>query len=454
MKRAPFARTLVILAAAGGLGAYLYFVESKRPPGNEKTKEKVFAGFKDVREGLSEITIARPADTVKLGKGSGGWRLLAPLSAPADAGEVDALLSGLETLEIDDVVAASPGDLAPYGLAAPRTTLTLAGGGGAAPLGLLVGNKAPAGGAVYAKLPGAPRVFTVASYGLAALDKKPFDLRDRALLHAKRDEVKTLEVTAPGESYALLRQPGGDWSFTRPLATPAGRWPVDGLLGALESLRMEQVAAEDAADLKPFGLDPPAYRVRLGLGDGTTRTIEIGSAAGEKKHHAREASSRLVAVIPDALVDDLNKGMKQLRARRLLDVAAYEVEGFDAQAAGVKKTFVRSGTKDKEGIDVYKWKRTAPSPADLDTNTVQDALFLIGGVDADDFVDQPGPLEQYGLGAPSLRLDLRYEGGKPAAWVELGTKDGAWFARRAGDQGVLKIPAAKADELVKAFGKL
>jgi hypothetical protein len=454
VKRAPFVRTLVVLAATAGLGAYLYLVESKRPPQDEKVKEKVFAGFKDARPSVNEITIARAADTVKLGKGGGGWRLLAPLQAPADGGEVDALLSGLETLEVDDVVAASPGDLATYGLATPRTTLTLTREGGAAPLGLLLGNTAPAAGGVYAKLPTAPRVFTVATYGVAALDKKPFDLRDRALLHAKRDEVKTLEVTTPRESYALRREPGGEWAFTRPLATRAGRWPVDGLLGALEGLRMEQVAAEDAADLKPFGLDPPAYRVRLGLNDGTTRVIEIGSAAGEKKHHAREASSRLVAVVPGALVDDLDKGMKELRARRLLDVAAYEVEGFDAQVAGTRKTFVRTGTKDKEGIDVYKWKRTAPTAADLETNTVQDALFLIGGLDADEFVDQPGPPEQYGLAAPALRLDLRHEGGKPPLWVEVGTRDGSWYARRAGDQGLLKLPPAKADQLVKAFGGL
>jgi hypothetical protein len=387
---------------------------------------------------------------VKLGQGSGGWRLLAPLQAPADAGEVDALLSGLETLEIDDVVTASPGDLATYGLAAPRTTLTLTRGNGA-PLGLQVGGKVPGGSAVYAKLAGAPRVFTVASYGVAALDKKPFELRDRALAHLKRDEVKTLEVTTPKESYALLRDPGGEWAITRPLGTRAARWPVDGLLGAVEGLRMEQVAAEDAADLKPFGLDPPAYRVRLGLNDGTTRVIEIGGPAGEKKHHAREASSRLVAVIPDALVDDLDKGLKELRAKRLLDVAAYEVEGFDVKVAGAAKTFVRSGTKDKEGPDVYTWKRTAPTAAAVDTNTVQDALFLIGGIDADDFVDQPGPPERYGLQAPALRLDVRYEGGRPPAWLELGTLDGAWYARRAGDQVVLKLPPAKAEELVKAF---
>jgi len=448
--KGPFLRTLVVLAAALGLGAYIYFVESKRPAKEEKAKDKVFAGFKDTRPAVKEITIARPAETLRLGKGSDGWRLLAPQSVAADSGEVDALLSGLETMEVQDVVSATPGDLGQYGLATPRTTVSLA-GGAAQGLSLLLGDKTPDGSAVYAKLPAAPRVFTVATFAAAAFDKKPFDLRDRGLLHAKRDEVKTLEVVSPGETYALTREAGGEWTFTRPLATRAARWPVDGLLGALEALRMDAVAAEDAADLKPYGLDHPAYRVSLGLDDGTSRVIEIGGPAGEKKHHAREASTRLVAVIPDALVDDLAKGMKELRAKRLLDVAAYEVQGFDVQAGGAKKTYARASAKDKEGTDVYTWKRTAPAAADLETNKVQDALFLIGGVEADAFVDQPGPPEQYGLGAPALRLDLRYENGKPPVWLELGNKDGAWYARRAGDQVVLKIPPAKADELLKAF---
>ena len=80
---------------------------------------------------------------------------------------------------------------------------------------------------------------------------------------------------------------------------------MDGLLGALEGLRMDKVAAEDARDLTPYGLDKPAWRVVLGLADGTARTLEIGSSPAEKQHHAREGSSRLVAVIPDAVVQDL-----------------------------------------------------------------------------------------------------------------------------------------------------
>ena len=121
---------------------------------------------------------------------------------------------------------------------------------------------------------------------------------------------------------------------------------------------------------------------------------------------------------------------------------------------GAKKVYARSSTKDKESVDVYHWKRSAPAAADLDTNTVQDALFLVGGVEADDFVDAPGPPAQYGLDAPALRVTVRHEGGKPPVSFELGSKGGAWYARRSGDQSLLKLPPAKAEELVKTFTAL
>ena len=44
--------------------------------------------------------------------------------------------------------------------------------------------------------------------------------------------------------------------------------------------------------------------------------------------------------------------------------------------------------------------------------------------------------------------------GKPPLTFELGSQGGAWYARRTGDQAVLKLDAAKAEELVKTFGGL
>jgi hypothetical protein len=469
--KSPFLKTYAAVVVLAALFAYIYLVDAKKPDSSEPAKQKVLALERDR---VRELTLARQhAEPIRLVKQGEVWRLAAPLDAPADSSEVDSLLTSLSNLEQSEVVTESPARLADFGLDPPKTTVGALLEGGSEPLTLLLGDKAPDGSNLYAKLPAQPRVIAVPAHIESSFDKKPFDLRDRDLLHVKRDAVKTLEIQGPEGSYALSRSDKGEWAFTQPVATPAGRWSVDSLLGSFENLRMESVAAEAAKDLKAFGLEKPARSVVLRLADGGTKRLEIGKSAetpaqsaavgGEKpatppkstKYYARDAGSRLVAVVPAALPDELAKGMAELRAKRLLDVATYEVEGIEVQASGAKRVYARSSTKDdKQGFDVYKWKRTTPDPKELETNTVQDALFKISGIEASEFVDAPGPLETYGLDQPALRVTLRYAEGKPNAWFEVAKKNGAAWARRPDDVAILKLDAAKADELIKAFGEL
>ena len=452
MKPPQFWQTYVALAVAAGLGAYIYLVESKKEEKPSKAKEKLLTLDKTK---VKELTLAGAGkEEVKLVKDGASWRLTAPTAAPADSQEAESVLSSLEGLEIDEVVTETPGKLADFGLDPPKSRVAVVQTGGPVQE-VLFGSKTPDEGSVYAKQPSKPRVLTVPAYSAAVFDKKPFDLRDRDLLHLSRDAVRKLEVTGPDGGYALARDERGEWAFTSPLATRAGRWSVDGLLGNLETLRMESVAAEQATDLKPYGLDKPVRTVRLGLADGNTKSLEIGAATEEKKHFAREGGRGLVAVIPDQVLDTLAKGRNDLRAKRLLEVSSFDVEGFDAESAGVKKTYARSSSKDKDrdGADVSKWKRTKPDAKDLDTTKVQDALFLVGGVDVQEFVDKPGGSESYGLDHPVLKIAIR-EKDKPETSFEIGEKGGTYYARRAGDQAVLKLDPAKAADLVKKFGEL
>lgn len=453
--KTTFVKTYVGLALLAGLGAYLYFVESKKPATSEteKKKEKPFTLDKSK---VKEVALApKDGEAITLVKDGANWRMTTPAAVEADSSAVDGLLSGFEGIEIDEVVSETPSNLADYGLDKPQRTVGVLLQGATEPLRLLLGNKTPDGASVYAKLPTTPRVFVVASYLTTPFDKKPFDLRDRDILHVKRDAVRSLDITGPEGSYSLARAEKGDWAFTKPLVTKAGRWSVDSLLGTLENLRMDSVAAEDAKDLKPFGLATPSRTVTLGFADGTTRQLQIGSATSDKKYDARDAAKRLVAVIPPALVDDLAKGMKELREKRVLDVPAYDVGAFDVEAAGQqKRVYVRTTTKDKDGLDVSKWKRTAPDSKDLETNKVQDVLFKVGGLEAQEFVDQPKGLDTYGLDKPALKVSIRYAGDKPPVWFEVGKKDGAAYARRPDDTSILKLDAAKADDLIKGFTDL
>jgi hypothetical protein len=450
--KGPFLKTAVALVLLVGLGSWIYFVELKKTPGDQKKKEKLFTVE---RAKVKELTLTRGGESVRLVREGEGWRLTAPTTAPADTEAVNGLLGALEGLELDAVAEDKPAALAPFGLDPPKTKLQATVEGASAPLELLIGDEVPAAGGVYAKKPAETRVIVIPSWSASSLDKKPFDLRDRDLLHVKRDDVKTLAVAGGGIDYALAKDDKGEWAFTKPIQARAGRWSVDGLLGTVEGLRMDSVGSEDAKDLKPYGLVKPARTVTLGLAGGGSKVLELGSAApGDKKIYARPGGSSLVAVVPSGLEEQIAKGMKDLRANRLQEIATYEVEGFEATEGAVKKVYAKTTTKDKDGFEKPQWKRTQPDAKDLDTTKVEDALFKLGGVEVQEFIDAPKDPKTYGLDAPVLTLAVRLGAAKGEAKVEIGRKDGTVYARRGGEPSVLKLDAAKTDELIKAFREL
>jgi hypothetical protein len=477
VKLPEFWKTGVALLVLAGLGSYIWFVERKREPKPEGEREKVTVLAVDKAK-AKEISLATAGgETIRVAKEGTAWKVTSPFAAPADTSAVESMLTSLEKLEADEVVVERAANPAEFGLDKPSRTVTAVVEGAKAPLSVEFGAKSPDGSSVYARAAGSPKVYLVPSWVEGSFDKKPFDLRDRDLLHVKRDDVRSMEVTGPEGSYALARTDAGEWAFTKPVATRAGRWSVDGLLGTVENLRMDSVAADAATDVKAYGLDKPARTVSLVLKDGSTRTLEIGGGApdptaapspspspakkGEKpkppekpkptKYYARQAGTGLVAVVAATLADDLAKGMGELRAKRLLEVATYETEGFETVAGGTKKTYAKTTTKDKDGFDKTQWKRTAPDAKDLETTKVEDALFKMGGVEVSEFVDQPLAPAAYGLDAPVLRVTVKAKG---ESWIEVGKKDGILYARRNNDSAVLKLDPTKAEELVKAFSEL
>jgi uncharacterized protein DUF4340 len=476
-----FWKTGVALLLAAGLFAFYWFVERKQEPKPETESTKVTLLTLDKAKAKELKVAAKGGDSIALVKEGTFWKLTAPFAAPADTTAVESMFTSLEKLEADELVADQVKDFSQYGLDAPSRSVVAVVEGAQAPLAVDFGSKAPDGSSVYARKPGEAKVYLVASWVEGSFDKKPFDLRDRDLLHVKRDDVRSLEIAGPDGGYALARSEAGEWAFTKPLQTRAGRWAVDGLLGTIEGLRMESVAGESVSDAKEvarYGFAKPTRTVTLVTKDGASRTLELGAPApdsnpqpsptpspspspgkkGEKpappkptKYYARQAGTGLVAVVPAALADDLAKGMGELRAKRLLEVATYETEGFEVTAAGVTKKYAKSSTKDKDGLEKTQWKRTAPDAKELDTTKVEDALFKIGGVDVSEFVDAPKAPADYGLDAPVLKVTLKAKGD---SGIELGKKDASYYARRTGDSAILKLDAAKAEELLKAFGEI
>jgi hypothetical protein len=458
-----FGRTVAAVVVAAGLFGYIYFVESKKEPKTEEgpvptsKKEKVFTGL-DKLKVTSLVLKKRGGESVSAEKKGEAWTLVSPQEVDADAGEIGTLLDALQNLQVDEVVDANATDFAPFGLAEPKVSVSVTAEGASKPFEFDLGDAVPAGSGLFARVPGSPRLFTVSSTLENTLGKSAFDLRDRAVVKVKKDDIKSFELVEKGKSaFKLSRGAEGedDWKIDAPVATRAGRWSADTFLGLIESLRMEKIATENAQpkDLAKFGLGKPARRVVLGLGEEKTVALEVGKKTEDGKVYARDAASNLVAIIPTAVADDLDKGLKGLRAARLLDIATYEVTSLEVASSGSSRTFTKSTVKGKDGIEQIVWKGTAPAK-DAPDAAVSSAMIGIGGAEAVEFIDAPKALPTYGLDAPAVRVTLKFDGGKKEDWFELAVKGDAGFARRRGDVSVLKLDKAKAEALIQGFSGL
>lgn len=456
-----FSRTAAAAVLAASLFGYLYFVESKKEPktgeAEAPTREKVFTGFDKLK--VRSFTL-RKADgsSVHAEKRGDAWMLTAPIEIAADPGEIGMLLDALQSLETDDVIGDASNDLAAYGFAPAKASVSVVADGAPRPFEFELGDTVPASSSLFARIPGQRRLLTVSSMVENSLTKSAFDLRDRNLLRVRKDDVERVEVSEKGRaSFRLVHgAPGEDeWKIESPLATRAARWTVDSFLGLIENLRMESIVTEKATpkDLASAGLGAGARRVTLGLEGGRTVSLEIGGRTAESRDYAREGSSALVATIAQALADDLDKGLRNLRATRLLDVAAYEVNGLTVTAGAATRVFAKSTSKGKDGMDVVLWKGTAPAK-DAPADKVSEALFAVGGIDAAEFIDAPKAPATYGLDAPALRVALRFDGDKKEDWFEVAVKGNDAFARRRDDAAILKLDKTKAESLIRSFTAL
>ena len=390
---------LILLVAALGLGAYIYFVESKREPAGSSvvTGEKVF----DIQAGtIEEVTVRTTSgETTTTRKSGDAWQIVAPAALEADTSAVGSLVSSLESLESDRTVDENPASVAPYGLEPPRLSVTFKVAGETAPRQLLIGERTPTGSDLYARVEGSPKLILIASYIEDSLNKSLFDLRDKSVLKFARDSVDAIAITPSGAPPVTLARSGDDWRLSAPVGASADYSTVDGLVGRLFQARMQAivspkdpVAATEptAADLRGYGLDRPAVVVELGSGS-TRASLAIGSAAEASTRYARDLSRPLVFTVESSLFDDLTKKPDDLRSKDIFAFRSFTAAGIDVATSGRTVTFTKEkapASTDATATPTDHWKQTAPEARDVDQTKLTDMLTTLSNLRAESFAAQ------------------------------------------------------------------
>jgi uncharacterized protein DUF4340 len=430
-----------LLVAAIGLGAYLYFVESKKTPGDDAAKkDKVFAVEADT---IDEITIkSESGERTTLKKTGTDWAIVQPVAATPDASEVSGLTSNLASVEVQRVIDDNPTDLKEFGLAAPRVEVSFKAGG--QPHILQIGDKTPGGTDLYAKLGDQKRVFLVSSFLDSTFNRATFDLRDKSVLKVDGAKVDALEV-ATGDRTLRFAKKDGEWDIEQPIATRADFGAVEGLVGKISSARMTSIAAAEATDLKPYGLDKPVATARVATGSSQA-ALAFGASSGEGAVYAKDLARPAVFTVESTLLDDLRKEAGDYRQKDLFDARAFNATRVEITRGGQTVTFEKTKVKDKDGKEEEKWKQAAPASRDEDNAKVEAFLSAATGARAMGFVASTAKTN---LDKPELTITITFDQGKIDR-VSFSRNGADGYALREGSPGAATIETATIDAILRA----
>src|SRR5713101_7030649 len=426
--------TAGLVVVLAGLGAYIYFVTWKTPETDAgPKKEKVFAALQ--ADKIDELKVSTAAgDVTTLKKEGGAWQLTQPVAAKADESEVSGITTALTSIEVVRVVDESPANLNDYGLSNPRIEIDFKASGDKDYRKLLVGEKTPTGGDLFAKRNDEKKIFLIPAFQETTLNRRTFDLREKVLLKFDREKVDSFDVSAGGKTLAVAKE-GGEWKITKPVQTRADFGTVEGLVGRLQTVQMKSIVTDEAkpADLRQYGLDKPDATVNLNVGSARA-TLLLGGKAPDNTVYARDASKPAVVTVEGALLDELKKGADDYRRKDLFEFRAFNANRVEVLRNGQTVVFEKvkgQGDNAKDKIDSL--------------------LSKLSNTRASSFVDSSA---KTGLDKPAMTITVKFEEGKKEEKVTFGQVGNDVFASRPGEPGAAKTDATDFNDAIKSLDEL
>jgi hypothetical protein len=461
---------LALTAAAGGLGLYAWY-GVKEPDAREAEQkavsEKLFAAHEAGEKGedggappapvFTHLTVKASGGTTVLEReASGSWKVIAPVSAKAEASVVDGMTQTLATSSFSATVEDAPtdADLEKYGLKTPVFTVTAKGYVGdpsrERTVTLYGGIENSFDGSVYVRREGDPKVYAAPGSVRWSLDKDTFTLRSKEFL-GPLDEpsFQRIEVKAKANAYLLERDTGGTgWRLAKPVAVRADEVKVADLLTGLKELRAMSYPADTAEARRTLGLETPVVDARFTPATGEPVRVRLSqvTADGATKVYAlrEQGVHALLGEVPESALALLDVGVPELKDKRVLAFRREDVKRvvFHPGAGAEPLTVVNvAGADGGAGV----WEVESPKKGKALHFRMVSVLSSLDTFKASGFGEaKPKGWAKYGITDASKGVVLLGADGKELARLWLGNevkdKVGTVYARGSGPD-VLEVSA-------------
>jgi len=398
------------------------------PPKVLTLNEAVISKIGLKRKGADEVVVAK--------NGSGKWQLIAPKSLEADQSAVSGIVSTLASLNSERLVEEKTDHLNQYGLSQPLLEADITEKENRTKK-LLIGDDTPTGNAVYAKLEGDPRIFTIASYNKNSIDKTSNDLRDKRLLTVNPDKISKLELVAKKPGLEFVRNKD-QWQIVKPGPFRADSSRVEDLVRILTDAKMElggsSKGSADAQQIaSAFASSTPVATAKI-TDESGTQELEVRKKKDD--YYAQSSVVDGVYKVSSALGQGLDKGLDDFRNKKLFDFGFNDPMKVEIHAGSKVHFLTRSGQEWWSG-DGKK----------MDISSVQPVVEKVRDLSASKFVDS-------GYSTPAIELAVTSNDGKRLEHVLVSKNGEKWVAKREREPGLYELDSKAVVELEKTADDL
>lgn len=430
------ARGLLIAAIVlAGLAGLLYWsnrVEKRKKEEPEKNAPPKILHIDQDSITRIEIRNKNRQEPVILEKSQDNqWKIVSPEGVPVDQDSVRSLLTTASDLTANRLLEEQASDLKPYGLDNPSVQVFIRQKDGKQ-WKLLIGDETPTGSYYYAKLEGDPRVFTLASWNKTSLDKSAWDLRDKRLLRFDSGKLSRIELVRKGQTIEIGKNAQNEWQILKPQPMRADGSNVETLISRLEDARMDtEPTPEEAKKAQAaFAKAQPVTLVRVTDVSGTHQ-IEVRKTK-EGDYYARSSQVEGVWKITSWVGEGLDKGLDELRNKKLFDFGWNEPTRIEIRDAGQSWTF----EKQQE-----KWLSAGK---EMDGVSVRALIDRLRDLQAKSFPDK-------GFTQAVLELAVTWNEGKRREKVLIAQNGDRFIARREGEPALYELDAGEVKDLRQAI---
>jgi len=395
-----FKKTIILFIAFAALLAFVLLFEEFKGKGGENEEDKLVALSSD---DVQKITLKREDEIITFEKpqdeDTEEWIITEPLEAKADKSEVDRLAENFSDLRIERVVEEEPEDVEKYEI--PKKEISLWFKDREKPLKILIGAENPLDNTFFAKREDETRVVLIPSHLKSTMEKSLFEFRQKEIFRFETDDVKSIALRAKEIRWEAEKKEE-EWFFNKPVQALAKENKISGILNSLSGLKAKEFVAEEKGkeEVNKLRLERPDYEITLTL-TLENQEITFFLQKQEDKLYATSSLSSKIIEAEDSFLSDLEEEVGELREKEVANFYSWEVNRLRLKMGESDWEL----SKDEED----NWHFESPVQEEADKSKVQTFIRKIESLEAEEFIDPPLELKDYGLDNPQAEVKI---------WVE------------------------------------